>query len=59
MAREVRWRDELTDVLLEEGGWTGHFHIVKVVFFREGYDETSGKSTVSRKVSVEIFCFVT
>jgi len=32
---------------------------VKVVFFREGYDETSGKSTVSGKVSVEVFCFVT
>jgi len=28
---------------------TWHFHIVKVVFFREGYDLTTAKSTVSGK----------
>jgi len=29
---------------------TGHFHIVKVVFFREGYGATTVKSTVSEDV---------
>jgi hypothetical protein len=48
-ARAWRRRKVLTDVLLVEVAETSDFHIVKVVFFPEGYDHTAMKSTVSSK----------